>query len=141
MWNNIFLLSIVSIFIFAACTPDDSEKKWENKKLSKIVKDEQHKAIIKNHNKAIYGTWYLSNNQNITLQFSDEGIWQYHQKSTTGVGSNYSNGNNFTMSDNELCIYKKDGEIVTGKYEFNGQNNLKTSEFCDNKFNGTWIKK
>lgn len=141
MRNNIFLLGIASIFIFSACTPDDSEKKWLNKKLSKIVKDEQHKAITKSHNSAIYGVWYLSNNQHITLQFSDEGIWQYHQKSTASAGGNFSNGNNFTMSDSELCIYKKDGEIITGKYELSGQNSLKISEFCDNRFNGSWIKK
>ncbi|MCH5150468.1 MAG: hypothetical protein J1G30_07360 [Spirochaetales bacterium] len=139
MQNNIFLLGIISIFIFSACTPDNDENKWQIKSLSNIVKDERHKAITKNHDKTIYGTWHSSSNQ--TLIFSDDGIWQYHQKPATDIGSNHINGNSFTMSNNVLRIYRKDGEIITGKYEFNGQNTLITTDFSDNRFNGTWIKK
>lgn len=139
--KNIFLIGTVCIFIFSACTPDDSENKWQHTKLSKIVRTQQHEAITKNHNKTIYGTWCLSTNQNITLKFSDESIWQYCQKSAANGGSDFINGNNFTMSNNTLHIYKKDGEIITGNYNFNNRNNLTTTNFRDNRFNGTWTRR
>ena len=53
----------------------------------------------------------------------------------------FLSGNNFTMHNGIFSLYKKDGEALIGKYKFNGQNNITISDFSDNKFNGTWIKK
>lgn len=141
MRQNIFLICIISILIFSSCTTSDYPNKWERTKLSKIVKKELNDTITKNHDKAVYGIWHLSTDQNITLKFSSESIWQYSQKTTDNIGCTFISGNNFTMSNNTLCLYKKSGEIITGKYKLNDPNNLTITDFNDNKFNGTWTKK
>lgn len=137
------LLSIctIIIFILSACDPDTTQDKWTNTKLYKIAKNARSQATMQNHDKAIYGTWKSATNQNITLSFSSDSRWQYKKGTPNTAGSVFLSGNNFTMQNDILSLYKKDGEALIGKYKFNGQNNVTISDFSDNKFNGTWIKK
>lgn len=80
-------------------------------------------------------------NPDIILKFYDDSRWQYKKGTPNTAGSVFLSGNNFTMHNGIFSLYKKDGEALIGKYKFNGQNNVTISDFSDNKFNGTWIKK
>ena len=80
-------------------------------------------------------------NPDIILKFYDDSRWQYKKGTPNTAGSVFLSGNNFTMHNGILSLYKKDGKALIGKYKFNGQNNVTISDFSDNKFNGTWIKK
>lgn len=137
---NLFLTCTI-IFILSACDPDENQNKWTNRKLSKIAENARSETIMQNHDKQIYGTWYSSTNKSITLKFSSDSKWQYSKTSSTADNCIFLNGNNFIMHNGLFYIYKKDGETISGKYKFNNQNCVTISNFSDNKFNGTWIKK
>jgi hypothetical protein len=139
--NKIFLICTLSLFVFTACAPDTTVDKWSHPKLSKIIRNERSRAKRINHDQKIYGTWYLSTNKNITLQFSSESKWQFHKKTADTINSHSINGNNFTMNNGILSLYRNDGEIIVGQYKFNDENHLTTSMFDDNNFNGNWIRK
>ena len=141
MKSNILLICILTIFMLSSCDMTNNDNKWSHTKFSRIAKSERSRAKKQNHDKNIYGTWQHEKNPDIILKFYDDSRWQYKKGTPNTAGSVFLSGNNFTMHNGIFSLYKKDGEALIGKYKFNGQNNVTISDFSDNKFNGTWIKK
>ena len=141
MKSNILLICILTIFTLSSCDMINNDNKWSHTKFSRIAKSKRSRAKKQNHDKNIYGTWQQEKNPDIILKFYDDSRWQYKKGTPNTAGSVFLSGDNFTMHNGIFSLYKKDGEALIGKYKFNGQNNITISDFSDNKFNGTWIKK
>ncbi|MEE1289612.1 MAG: hypothetical protein UHW86_01120 [Spirochaetota bacterium] len=142
MKSNILLICILTIFTLSSCDMINNDNKWSHTKFSRIAKSERSRAKKQNHDKNIYGTWQQEKNPDIILKFYDDSRWQYKKGTPNTAGSVFLGGDNFTMQNDILSLYKEDGEIITGKYKFDDKKTgLVISDFEDERYNCTWQKK